>query len=144
MTSQARTSEVAVARITAEADAILARKNVVVLPDILANAGGVTVSYFEWVQNRQGFYWTLEDIHDRLRATMERESQAVWDIAQEKKLPMRTAAYVHAWVGSPRRSKRTVPRASSTADGQNAGGRRTRLPRYVNPTAARMILIGCV
>jgi glutamate dehydrogenase (NADP+) len=88
--------ELANGPVTTEADAILASKNVVVLPDILANAGGVTVSYFEWVQNRQGFYWTVEDIHERLRTIMEREGRAIWDIAQDKNLPMRTAAYVHA------------------------------------------------
>jgi len=88
--------ELANGPVTAEADAILAKKGATVLPDILANAGGVTVSYFEWVQNRQGFYWTIEEIHDRLRAIMEREGRAIWNIAQEKRLSMRTAAYVHA------------------------------------------------
>ena len=88
--------ELANGPITAEADEILAANGVVILPDILANAGGVTVSYFQWVQNRQGFYWTLEDIHERLRAIMEREGRAVWDISCEKGISMRTSAYVHA------------------------------------------------
>ncbi|MHA6686605.1 Glu/Leu/Phe/Val family dehydrogenase [Mesorhizobium sp. A556] len=88
--------ELANGPLTSEADDILAKKGVVVLPDILANAGGVTVSYFEWVQNRQGFYWTLEEIHDRLRTIMEREGRAVWDLSREKGISARTAAYVHA------------------------------------------------
>ena len=81
---------------TPEADEILNAAGVVVLPDILANAGGVTVSYFEWVQNRQGFYWTEDEIHTRLRAIMEREGRAIWSLSCEKSIPMRTAAYVHA------------------------------------------------
>lgn len=88
--------ELANGPITAEADEILARNGVIVLPDILANAGGVTVSYFEWVQNRQGFYWSVEEIHERLRAIMEREGRAIWDVSQQKSVTMRTAAYVHA------------------------------------------------
>ncbi len=88
--------ELANGPITTEADDILAKKGVVVLPDILANAGGVTVSYFEWVQNRQGFYWTLEEIHDRLRTIMEREGRAIWEQSSSRGITMRTAAYVHA------------------------------------------------
>lgn len=88
--------ELANGPITAEADEILAKKGVVVLPDILANAGGVTVSYFEWVQNRQGFYWQLEEIHDRLRTIMEREGRAIWNLSRAKGISVRTAAYVHA------------------------------------------------
>ncbi|MEP4559392.1 MAG: glutamate dehydrogenase, partial [Nitratireductor sp.] len=88
--------ELANGPVTPEADAILARNNVIVLPDILANAGGVTVSYFEWVQNRQGYYWTEEEIHDKLRVIMEREGRAVWDVSRAKDVTMRTAAYVHA------------------------------------------------
>jgi glutamate dehydrogenase (NADP+) len=88
--------ELANGPVTPEADEILAEKGVIVLPDILANAGGVTVSYFEWVQNRQGYYWTVEEIHVRLRTIMEREGQAIWDISRQKDVTMRTAAYVHA------------------------------------------------
>jgi len=88
--------ELANGPLTSEADAILARNGVVVLPDILANAGGVTVSYFEWVQNRQGFYWDIEEIHDRLRTVMEREGRAIWNVSQNKGITVRTAAYVSA------------------------------------------------
>ncbi|WP_414470804.1 Glu/Leu/Phe/Val family dehydrogenase [Microvirga sp. M2] len=88
--------ELANGPITPEADAILTRKNVIVLPDILANAGGVTVSYFEWVQNRQGYYWTVDEVHARLQTMMEREGQAIWSLAQDKGISLRSAAYVHA------------------------------------------------
>ncbi|MGQ3673796.1 Glu/Leu/Phe/Val family dehydrogenase [Xanthobacter sp. TB0136] len=88
--------ELANGPVTPEADALLAESGVVVLPDILANAGGVTVSYFEWVQNRQGYYWTEEEIHDRLRTITEREGRAIWNVSREKDVTMRTAAYVHA------------------------------------------------
>lgn len=88
--------ELANGPVTTEGDHILAKNGTIVLPDILANAGGVTVSYFEWVQNRQGYYWTLEEIHDRLRTVMEREGRAIWTIACDKQVTMRTAAYVHA------------------------------------------------
>ncbi len=88
--------ELANGPVTPEADAILTKKNIVVLPDILANAGGVTVSYFEWVQNRQGYYWTLEDVHRRLEEIMVREGRAIWDLVQEKNVSFRTAAYIHA------------------------------------------------
>ena len=88
--------ELANGPITPEADAILEQKKVVVLPDILANAGGVTVSYFEWVQNRQGFYWPVEEVHERLKTMMEREGEAVWAIARDRGISLRSAAYVHA------------------------------------------------
>jgi glutamate dehydrogenase (NADP+) len=82
--------------VTAGADKVLNKKGITVLPDILANAGGVSVSYYEWVQNRQGFSWTAEEVQARLKPLMESESMAVWRVAQTKKIPMRTAAYVRA------------------------------------------------
>lgn len=88
--------ELANGPVTAEADALLEARKVVVLPDILANAGGVTVSYFEWVQNKQGFYWPLEEIHERLKTIMVREGRAISNVARAKGVSMRTAAYVHA------------------------------------------------
>ncbi len=88
--------ELANGPITPDADRILEKAGVIVLPDILANAGGVTVSYFEWVQNRQGYYWSLNEIHERLRAIMETEGRRVWDMRSAKSISMRTAAYAHA------------------------------------------------
>ncbi|MFT0891245.1 Glu/Leu/Phe/Val family dehydrogenase [Pseudochelatococcus sp. G4_1912] len=88
--------ELANGPITPEADKILAEKNITVLPDILANAGGVTVSYFEWVQNKQGYAWTLDEVHERLRTIMVREGRAIFNITQEKHVTWRTAAYIHA------------------------------------------------
>lgn len=87
--------ELANGPITAQADAILERRGIPVLPDILANAGGVTVSYFEWVQNRQGFYWTLEEVQQRLKQIMEEEALQVWRKSRDKGISLRTAAYVH-------------------------------------------------
>ncbi len=88
--------ELANGPITPEGDAVLSERGVIVLPDILANAGGVTVSYFEWVQNRQGYYWDADEIHARLQKIMECEGRAVWDIACDRAVPVRTAAYIHA------------------------------------------------
>ena len=88
--------EVANGPLTADADRILNAKGTLVLPDILANAGGVTVSYFEWVQNRAGMYWTEEDVHRRLQAIMSREFRSVYEFASEKQIDMRTSAYAQA------------------------------------------------
>jgi len=88
--------ELANGPVTPEADRILDERQVIVLPDILANAGGVTVSYFEWVQNRQGYYWSVEEVHERLRTIMEREGGQIWAVAQERQVSLRTAAYIHA------------------------------------------------
>jgi glutamate dehydrogenase (NAD(P)+) len=79
---------------TPEADAIFQQKDIVVLPDILANAGGVTVSYFEWVQNQQYFRWDLSRVREELERTMTRSFDKVWSTAQEKKVSLRVGAYL--------------------------------------------------
>ncbi len=88
--------EVANGPITGDADQILNEKAKLVVPDILANAGGVTVSYFEWVQNKGGYYWTLDEVHSRLHEIMSREFNAVYDFMEQKEIDMRTAAYALA------------------------------------------------
>ena len=87
--------ELANGPVTPGADAILDRNGVVVVPDILANSGGVTVSYFEWVQNKTGYYWPVEEIHSKLKAGLEPETRRIWDLAKDKAVNLRTAAYVH-------------------------------------------------
>ncbi len=77
-----------------EADKVLQDKEVLVVPDILANAGGVTASYFEWVQNRQGFFWTEEEVNQRLDRMMERAFNKVYATANKHDVSLRIAAYV--------------------------------------------------
>jgi len=81
---------------TPRADEILARKGVFLLPDILANAGGVTVSYFEWAQNLQGFSWSEQQVNAQLQTVMQRAFNDVYEIARRYRTHMRTAAYVLA------------------------------------------------
>ncbi len=77
-----------------EADDILDASKVVVLPDILANAGGVTVSYFEWVQNRQHYSWGLNRVRQELDRVMSDAFESVWETAVQRKVSLRTAAYI--------------------------------------------------
>jgi glutamate dehydrogenase (NAD(P)+) len=79
-----------------DADAILFERGIMVLPDILANAGGVTVSYFEWVQDLSANFWEEEEINDRLRRKMVRAFIDTYEVAQRRKIDMRQAAYVVA------------------------------------------------
>ena len=77
---------------TLEADDILAERGIFVVPDILANAGGVTVSYFEWVQDAQQFFWTEEEVNNKQIAIMQRSFREVLAVAREKKIDLRSAS----------------------------------------------------
>ncbi|MEM2144662.1 MAG: Glu/Leu/Phe/Val dehydrogenase [Candidatus Jordarchaeaceae archaeon] len=81
---------------TPEADQILYERGIFLIPDILANAGGVTVSYFEQVQNQMNYYWTEEEVKTKLEAVMKKSFKEVLDISEDYKVPMRTAAYMLA------------------------------------------------
>ena len=81
---------------TPAADDILRERNILVIPDVLANAGGVTVSYFEWVQDFSSFFWSEEEINARLESIMIKAFDAIWQTAQERRLPIRTAAFIIA------------------------------------------------
>jgi glutamate dehydrogenase (NAD(P)+) len=81
---------------TPEADLIFRERGIVVIPDIVANAGGVIVSYFEWVQDRQGFFWKEADVNERLREHLLLNFDAVRDLAAARGVPYRTAAYMLA------------------------------------------------
>ncbi|GGP10435.1 Glu/Leu/Phe/Val family dehydrogenase [Oceanobacillus neutriphilus] len=79
---------------TMEATKILTDRDVLIVPDVLASAGGVTVSYFEWVQNNQGFYWTEEEIDKRLHEIMIKSFNSIYNMAKTRKIDMRLAAYM--------------------------------------------------
>jgi glutamate dehydrogenase (NAD(P)+) len=79
-----------------EADARLHERGVLILPDILANAGGVSASYFEWVQNRQHYQWSLDRVRQELDALMARAFEDVWDTAREHQVSLRVAAFMNA------------------------------------------------
>lgn len=82
--------------ITPAADEVLAKRNIIVTPDILTNAGGVTVSYFEWVQNLYGYYWTEEEVVAKEEQAMVEAFNNIWKIVEEYKVPVRQAAYMHS------------------------------------------------
>ena len=86
-------AELANGPVEGEVDEELQGRGTTVLPDVLANAGGVTVSYFEWVQNRQGYPWTLETVRQRLEETLLGSFDEIWSIHEEKGLSLRDAAY---------------------------------------------------
>jgi glutamate dehydrogenase (NAD(P)+) len=81
---------------TTNADAILQENGVLVIPDILANAGGVTVSYFEWVQNRHGYFWSIDRVNRRLDRMMREAFDKVYDAGQKHDIALRIAAYIIA------------------------------------------------
>ena len=81
---------------TPEADDILHERNVLVLPDVIANAGGVTVSYFEWVQDFSSFFWSEDEINARLVRIMKEAFAAIWQVAEENKVSLRTATFIVA------------------------------------------------
>ncbi len=79
---------------TPEADKVLSEKGIVVIPDILANAGGVTVSYFEWVQNLMRYSWSFDEVQEKQEKLMVKAFEEIWNLKEEHKVDMRTAAYM--------------------------------------------------
>ncbi len=79
---------------TPEADEVLFNKGIVVVPDILGNAGGVTVSYFEWVQNLMNYYWPFEEVQEKQKTLMFKSFEEIWQLKEEHGVNMRTAAYM--------------------------------------------------
>ena len=81
---------------TPQADDVLQERGILVVPDVIANAGGVTVSYFEWVQDFSSYFWTEQEINQRLENIMRGAFEAIWTVAQEKKVSLRTATFIVA------------------------------------------------
>jgi len=85
--------EMANGPVTEEAYEYLSKKGVVIVPDVLANSGGVTVSYLEWVQNKAGYYWSEEEVNSKLEVMMKKAFEAIWEKASKKKIPLKQAAF---------------------------------------------------
>ncbi len=88
--------ELANGPVTKEASGALFKKGVTIIPDVLANSGGVVVSYFEWVQNLQNFYWSGSEVQSKLKPKMNKATNDIWQFREENKVDMRTAAYALA------------------------------------------------
>ena len=85
--------EMANGPLTADAYEYLAKKGKIIVPDVLANSGGVTVSYLEWVQGKAGYYWSEKEVNDKLKVMMEKAFEAIWKKSVEKKMPLKQAAF---------------------------------------------------
>ncbi|CAH0307720.1 NAD-specific glutamate dehydrogenase [Peribacillus frigoritolerans] len=79
---------------TIEATQILTDRGILLVPDVLASAGGVTVSYFEWVQNNQGYYWSEEEVDEKLEKILIKSFNNIYELAQSRRVDMRLAAYM--------------------------------------------------
>ena len=86
--------EAANAPVRPDADRLLHDGGVTILPDILANAGGVTVSYFEWAQNRQYYRWNLDRVRQELDRTLSQAFEGVWELSRQRNVSLRTAAFM--------------------------------------------------
>lgn len=86
--------EIANGPITAKADAALTERGVTMIPDVLANTGGVIVSYFEWIQNRTGDYWAADKVHQRMQARISEQAQLIFELAEQEGVTLRTATYM--------------------------------------------------
>lgn len=84
--------------VTSSADKVLNDRGITTVPDILANSGGVTVSYYEWVQNQYGYYWSQEEVFSRLEPSMNEAFENIWKIKEEKNLTFRQATYVYSLI----------------------------------------------
>lgn len=87
--------EIANGPVTPQADEVLEKNGINVIPDVLANSGGVIVSYFEWVQNRSGLYWERPEVEEKLKKLMCKEANIIYDLALNHGCSLRTAAYIH-------------------------------------------------